>query len=475
MKKQLIIFLAALTLVMTHTACTSSDTSAEGGEQIASEEGGDVPAENVEGDPNASVDGSTASNELGSPETVAEGNLNDPNAQPTDPNTAQVSDPNAQAAVDPNAQPPAEATPAPVETLANNTTPPTETAPPPTETLPPAAITEAPPAPVESKPAVVVEYKKMETTPWAVGGKMMNTVYFARPGDTLDSVAEKVFGDKTRAKELKKANKAIAKRKLRAGDKIYYNSPTRTDDSSKIITYFEDKGMQPQTYTAKEGDNLRTVAKEFLGFKDAWKEVWASNGFDSNRKLDPGTEIKYWKEDTSAASMATNSEVAPGNTNPGAGSDVPPTPPTDMANTMPPPPPAGELPPPPTPDMASNPPPPPPDMGSNPPPPPPDMAMNPPPPPPPPDMGSNPPPPPPPDMGSNPPPPPPDTNAAAEVKQSMPASEESAEGMAGMDQDTIIMAAGGAAVLLALAIFIVRRKNRQREQFEQAMNETQVG
>ena len=63
---------------------------------------------------------------------------------------------------------------------------------------------------------------------------------------------------------------------------------------------------------------------------------------------------------------------------------------------------------------------------------------------------------------------------AGQVKNK-PASEEHAGGIAGMDQDMIIMAAGGAAVLLALAIFLVRRKNKQREQFEQAMNETQVG
>ncbi len=460
MKKQFVIFLAAFALIITHTSCTSSGTGSDGGEQISAE-GGDAPAENVAGGENASVDG--ASGELGSPETVAEGSLTDPNAQPApaDPNTAQVTDPNAQpAATDPNAQastpPPAEQQPAPVDTLANNP-------PPPTETVPPAAITEAaPPAPVEAKPAPVVEYKKMEQTPWAVGGKMMNTVYFARPGDTLDSVAEKIYGDKAKAKDLKKANKAVAKRKLRPGDKIYYNSPTRSDDSSKIITYFEDKGMQPQTYTAKEGDNLRTIAKDFLGYKDAWKEIWASNAFESNRKLDPGTEIKYWKEDTSAPAVVAKTENAP---TPAPTTELPPPPP-DMAHNTPPPPPTGSAelpPPPPPPDMAGNvpPPPPPPDMGNvPPPPPPPDMAAN------------NPPPPPPPDMAHNQP-----HKDPAHAKQSKPASEEGAAGeqIAGMDQDTIIMAAGGAVVLIALAIIIVRRKNRQREQFEQAMNETQVG
>ncbi|MCK6597081.1 MAG: LysM peptidoglycan-binding domain-containing protein, partial [Bdellovibrionaceae bacterium] len=340
MKKQLIIFLATIAMIVSHTGCTSSDTQAEGGEQIATEGGDTANAESapVEGDTAASTD-------LGSPETVSENSLTDPNAHPADQNTAQVTDAPATAAPDQNSQaaltdPNAQTQPAPTESLATNEAKPSDTPAPvetvPHETLPPATVTETapPPAPVEATPVVKAEYKKMETTPWPVGGKMMNTVYFARPGDNFNSVAEKIYGDKKRAKDLKKANTGIAKRSLRPGDKIYYNSPNRPDDSSKIITYYEDKGMQAQTYTTKEGDNLRTLAKEFLGFKDGWKEVWASNSFESNKKLDPGVEIKYWKDEApSAGSLAQNTPTE----NHSASGTLPPPP--DMANSQPPPPP----------------------------------------------------------------------------------------------------------------------------------------
>ncbi|MBN8535685.1 MAG: LysM peptidoglycan-binding domain-containing protein [Deltaproteobacteria bacterium] len=448
MKKQFVIFLAAITLVLSHLACTSSNTDDGGGEQIAAE-GGDASPEGV--NEGLGTDGTEKPGELGSPQTVAEGGLEDPNLQPSgDSSTAQVTDPNAPPTTDPSAENATNSNPPPVETLANNPQPAEQAKP--TETLP-VAITEAPaPAPVEAKPAVVVEYKKMETTPWVVGGKMMNSVYFARPNDTLESVAEKIYGDKTKVKELKKANKSVAKRNLRAGDKIYYNSPTRTEDSSQIITYYADKGVPPLTYTTKEGDNLRKVAKELLGFKDAWKEVWASNSFESNRKLDPGIEIKYWKEEVSApapTTLAENNPVTP----PMPTKDVPP-PPT-VAEMPPPPPPPADIPPPP-PNMASNdfPPPPPPPVDVPPPPPPPDIANN--------------------DL----PPPPPPQNPTPAIGNNKPASASSEGGphlVAGMDEETLYMAIGGAVVLLAVAVFIVRRKNKQREQFEQAMNETQVG
>jgi hypothetical protein len=467
MKKILLILLASTALVISSVRCTSSDTSGETGDQIASE-GGENP-ESVS--PEASVGDGTG--EVGSAETLSEGNLTDPNAatDPTlDPNavagteTAQVTDPNQQALdangnpVDPGLQTqsaPAETQPAPTatETLANN--------PPPTETVPAPAVTETAPVVSDVPKAPAPEYQKMKTETWKVGDKVVNTVYFARKGDTAKSITEKIYGDATRLKEIKKINAILKNREARVGDKIYYNSPTRPDDSTKIITYFEDKGIQPQIYQAKEGDKLKNVAKELLGSSDAWKELYGSNSFESRKTLDPGTEVKYWKDDAGAATVAKTDAGLP------PAPETAPPPPVDTA-AMPPPPPPDMGTPPPPPDMAGTPPPPPPDMGT--PPPPPDMAGTPPPPPP--DMGT---PPPPPDMAGTPPPPPPDMQGAAGTTKD-PASEHGdGSTIAGMDQETIMIVGIGAAALLLAVIFIVKRKNKQRQEFEQAMNETQVG
>ncbi len=471
MKKILLILLASTALVISSVRCTSSDTSGETGDQIASE-GGENP-ESVS--PEASVGDETG--EVGSAETLSEGNLTDPNAatDPTlDPNavagseTAQVTDPNQQALdangnpVDPGLQTqaaPTETQPAPTatDTLANN--------PPPTETVPAPAVTETAPVVSDVPKPPPPEYQKMKTETWTVGDKVVNTVYFARKGDTAKSITEKIYGDATRLKEIKKINAVLKNREARVGDKIYYNSPTRPDDSTKVITYFEDKGIQPQIYQAKEGDKVKNVAKELLGSSDGWKELYGSNSFESKKTLDPGTEVKYWKDDAGAAAPVASTDTG---LPPAPQTEMAPPPPVDTA-TMPPPPPPDMGTPPPPPDMAGTPPPPPPDMGT--PPPPPDMAGTPPPPPP--DMGT--PPPPPPDMASTPPPPPPDMNGAAGMTKD-PASEHGdGSTIAGMDQETIMIVGIGAAALLLAVIFIVKRKNKQRQEFEQAMNETQVG
>lgn len=455
MKKLLLVLLASTALVVSHTACTSSDSSGETGEQIASE-GGDNP-EAVSDGTDALVGDATGAADVGSAETLAEGNLSDPGA-PADP----AMDPNASPEtavvdqnqqmdangnpVDPNAQAQT-SPPAATDTLTSTSTPISDTKP--TETVTP-SITETPPPPAEAKPVVQAEYQKMKDTTWVVNKKVVNTVYFARPGDTLKSISQKIYGDETHEKELKKINMTLKSRSVRVGDKVYYNSPNRPEDSTKLMTYFEDKGITPQVYTAKEGDKVKTVSKELLGFDSAWKEVWGSNSFDSKKTLEPGTEIKYWKEDTAPTVLAsTETPPTPDVVPPPPDTSMPPPPP-DMGSTPPPPPDVAVTPPPPPPDMTM--PPPPPDISMNPPPPPPDMA-----------------PPPPPDMGST-PPPPPDMNSPATTA---PAGSD--EMIAGMDQETIMIVGIGAAALLLAVIFIVKRKNRQRQEFEQAMNETQVG
>jgi hypothetical protein len=121
MKKQFVIFLAAITLVLSHLACTSSNTDDGGGEQIAAE-GGDASPEGV--NEGLGTDGTEKPGELGSPQTVAEGGLEDPNLQPSgDSSTAQVTDPNAPPTTDPSAENATNSNPPPVETLANNPPP----------------------------------------------------------------------------------------------------------------------------------------------------------------------------------------------------------------------------------------------------------------------------------------------------------------------------------------------------------------
>lgn len=332
-----------------------------------------------------------------------------------------------------------------------------------TNTVPPAdqvqpsltsqAVEEAP-APVvvksTSKKSVV---KMSEQSPYAFNDGFVNTVYFVRPKEKLKDISQKIYGaDKT--KELKQINKFLKARQPRAGDQILYVSPNRPTDSSRMISYFEDNGMVPETYVAQKGDNLKKVSKKLLGYEKAWQEVWITNSIDSQSKLNEGETIKFWKSTESIAAKP----AAP--TTPSEGANVitstqelpsaPPAP--DMAaqdTSSLPPPPGSELPPPPAPDQ---------------------MAMN------------NELPPPPADPGSDanlPPPPADDMAAQSDLPPAPPADEEvkpddvaattsgemideEGEGTA-LDSNTYAMLGLVVILLAALALVIMRKKKKAAE------------
>lgn len=311
-------------------------------------------------------------------------------------------------------------------------------------------------APAE-QPKPVASLKKIEEQPIHRAGLLLNSVYVARTGDSYKSISKMIYGSSAKASELKKANPAY--KSPRPGDKIYYNSPVRATDDSKVLTYYEDNGMVPEVYVAKEGDNLKKVSRELLGYKNAWKEIWATNAaLESKDKLPAGTELRYWKNAPVAAPAPAMGEVA-------ANPQMTPPPPAEL----PPPPAVNAEPPAPPPQAMNN--PPPPAEGVNPPPPaemanqqmppqdPNQAGMNPPPPP---DL-----PPPPPAEAVNPPPPPPPV-ARKTIKPEGAPTE-------GMDQDLMMSLAGAGIVAAGLAALVIVRKRRQQKEMSSAFNDTQVG
>lgn len=308
-------------------------------------------------------------------------------------------------------------------------------------------------SPTSSKSGGPAVKKISATTPYqSKEGGWVNTVYIARPKEKLADISQKIFAaDKTA--DLKKIaeNSFLKSRPVKAGDKIYYVSPNRPDDSAKTMLYQEDMGMVPETYVAKKGESLRKVAKELLGYDNAWKEVWASNSIESKTSLKDGETIRYWKAGDAMAASApaappalVDSSQAPVPTAQTAPPSALPPPPADANANMPPPPAPPEAaaataaaPPPPAPDTAAAPPPPPPPA----------------------------------DESAAAPPPPPANEAAtadgkAVAKKKVNLDDEAAkdeEGGGGLDTETLAsMAALG--VLVALLAFVIIRKKKQKSQ-----------
>lgn len=155
----------------------------------------------------------------------------------------------------------------------------------------------------EPAPApAMVPLRKIEATPWTQGGVLLNAVYVARAGDNFDTVSQKIYGSGDKVSELRKVNPTIARREMKVGDKIYYNSPRRPADNTQLITFYEDNGLVPETYVSQPGDNIRVVAKNLLGHDNSWKEIWATNfEVESKGDLPEGTRLRYWAGEASAA------------------------------------------------------------------------------------------------------------------------------------------------------------------------------
>lgn len=444
------VVLLACGLALSLTSCTSKDSKEDGGEEMAIDAGMDsAEVEKVEGEQSLDIAADDSAAMSLSGDTLPEDALGEssaPEAPPSEDLLAETPPGDAPMDAAPmdemaSSEPPPPVDTLPPDTLADSsmdTSAPVMEAAPVEETTSTASVIEDPPSEPKAPPPT---YRKVEHTPWKENGKILNTVYVARDGDSWSGVATMIYGS-AKVTELKKMNPAIKSRGLKVGDKIYYNSPHRPDDETKVLTYYEDNGIAPEVYIAKDGDDLKKVANDLFGTKQGWKELYATNDFESKGKLDEGTQIKYWR----TAGTAKNSEVAAAAPPPPAAPEMP------AMNDMPPPPPPDA-------NMAMNdmppPPPPAPDANMMPPPPPPDMAMN--------DMAPPPPPPPPVEAMAPPPPPPAPVHDAGGGDQA-----------ANLEEDQMTTLAAGAVVAVGLALFMIMRRRRKRE-LEQAIQDTQVG
>ncbi|WP_413559258.1 hypothetical protein [Bdellovibrio sp. HCB209] len=444
MMKKLVVLLACFGMVANLSACSLFSKDSKSGEEVTSDfDSADL--EKLEGEEALNAeggDGAVASSDQLPEDALGETPAQDmaaaaPTEAPAEPTIADLpADPFA-----PQPDVPSD-TPS-MDTAATSVPEPTT----PDTSMPEASASTTyvdqssePPAP---KPVVALQ--KVATAPWQVGKTWYNTVYFARPGDSLKSISTMIYGNSKKVGELKKGNPTLASRGVKPGDKVYYNSPHRSDDSGRLITFYEDNGIAPEVYTAKEGDNIRAVSKDLLGYDQAWKEVWASNSVESKQEIPAGTQLQYWKGGAVAAAPAPQEPAHQEMAAAQPAMDAPVMPEAPSMPEAPPQQAAADIPPPPQ-DMGM------PQDQMAPPPPPPDMAQN-----------MAPPPPPPPMPAVNPPAPPHRMDETGAAPGAMDNDTTMALGIVGL-------AAAGLAILI-----VMRKKRKQRELEQQSMDNTHVG
>lgn len=135
---------------------------------------------------------------------------------------------------------------------------------------------------------------KINEDPFYRNQVLMNAVYIARPGDTMAKISQKIYGQ-DRVSELVNNNSHLKGSTVDPGDKIYYNSPKRSDDKSQIKFFYEDMGFDPKIYVTKSRDNVKKIGRDLLGFEAGWKELWAINpAIQTQGRLPTGIQVKYW-------------------------------------------------------------------------------------------------------------------------------------------------------------------------------------
>lgn len=146
--------------------------------------------------------------------------------------------------------------------------------------------------------------KKMKEAPFYRGNQLANTLYVVREGDTMRSISQKIYG-MDKSSDLLAINTTLS-RGIKVGDKVYYNSPRRINDESRMITFYEDVGMAPEFYVTSSGENIRSASKKLLGHSGSWKEVWATNpDIESKWDVAQGTTLKYWADASNISTVAS--------------------------------------------------------------------------------------------------------------------------------------------------------------------------
>ena len=146
-----------------------------------------------------------------------------------------------------------------------------------------------------------VSLNKIMTVPYTKAGQIVNAVYIARQNEDLALISEKIYG-RNETDQLLKINTHLQNRSVVTGDKIYYNSPNRPNDSTRLLFYYQDNNISPSYYNLAPGDNIRTIAFQLLGHPKSWKEIWATNpNLKSKSTVETGLNIVYWQATTQTA------------------------------------------------------------------------------------------------------------------------------------------------------------------------------
>lgn len=118
------------------------------------------------------------------------------------------------------------------------------------------------------------------------GSKM---AYYVMRGDTLGTIAQKIYGSRSKWKALQSENSLVDANKIYPGDVIYYT----LNDSSRSFAQTYEIGAR-QFHTVSAGDTLSRIAARYFGTQGAWRILWKENPQILNPdKIRVGTTLSF--------------------------------------------------------------------------------------------------------------------------------------------------------------------------------------
>ena len=138
--------------------------------------------------------------------------------------------------------------------------------------------------------------------------KKLNRYYFLRTGDTPEFLSKLFYETPDRAEQLVAWNQP--RESWQAGKIIYYKSAVKPADR-KMLSFYEEKEVAPETYVTKAGDSLAKLAEEKYGSALSAVEIAAVNDLHTDDALPVGKELKLYPAPLGGeANPAVKPEVA---------------------------------------------------------------------------------------------------------------------------------------------------------------------
>lgn len=118
------------------------------------------------------------------------------------------------------------------------------------------------------------------------GSKM---AYYVMRGDTLGTIAQKIYGSRSKWKALQSENSLADANKIYPGDVIYYT----LNETSRAFAQGYEMGSR-QFHTVASGETLSRIASRYFGTQGAWRILWKENPQVLNPdKIRVGTTLSF--------------------------------------------------------------------------------------------------------------------------------------------------------------------------------------